>query len=60
MKGIIRPDGRPVKIKVKLIVKGLPVAAEVRVTDMMVQPGKVVTGWVPHVTEIPWSSGVAG
>lgn len=26
-------------------------------TDVMLQPGGSVSGWLPHVTELPWSSG---
>lgn len=59
MRGELRFYNRPAKIKVRVTVRGIPADAEVEVTDLMFQPGAVVSGWLPHVTELPWSSGVA-
>ena len=28
------------------------------VTDIMLQPGGSVSGWLPHVTELPWAAGI--
>lgn len=58
MQGTIRVNGRVAKIKVRVTVKALPAAAEVVVTDVMLQPGGGVSGWLPHVTELPWSAGI--
>lgn len=30
----------------------------VEVTDLLLQPGTTATGWVPNVTEMPWTTGV--
>ncbi|USH44769.1 hypothetical protein SEA_JUANYO_19 [Microbacterium phage Juanyo] len=30
----------------------------VKVTDLILQAGTVGTGWVPNVTEMPWTAGV--
>lgn len=32
--------------------------AGVEVTDLILQAGTVGTGWVPNVTEMPWTAGV--
>lgn len=58
MKGNFRINKRPTKITIRLTVRNLPTGAEVRVTDAMFQPGGVVTGWMPHATELQWSAGV--
>jgi hypothetical protein len=26
--------------------------------DVLLQAGSTATGWVPHVTEIPWTAGI--
>lgn len=31
---------------------------DVRVTDLILQAGTTGTGWVPNVTEMPWTAGV--
>lgn len=62
-KGSFRPGfGRIATIKVRLTVDlgAGSAAGQVRVTDVMLQPGASVSGWLPHVTELPWSSGVTG
>lgn len=58
MKGIVRPQGRVAKIKIRVTVKNMPASAEVKVTDAMIQPGSSVSGWLPHTTELPWSAKV--
>lgn len=30
----------------------------VKITDMILQAGTTGTGWVPNVTEMPWTTGV--
>lgn len=32
--------------------------SEVEVTDLILQAGSVGTGWLPNVTEMPWTAGV--
>lgn len=59
MQGILRVSSRPAKIKIRITSKGAPEGAEVVVTDLMLQPGGSVSGWLPHVTELPWSAGVS-
>lgn len=58
MQGTLRVNKRPAKIKVRISVRGVPADAEVLVTDVMFQPGGVVSAWMPHLTELPWSAGV--
>ncbi|MNW35791.1 hypothetical protein D3C74_127930 [compost metagenome] len=58
MQGILRLSKKPALIKLRATVKGLPSGAEVDVTDLMLQPGGAVSGWLPHTTELPWSAGV--
>lgn len=59
MKGLIRPsESKPKTIKLRMTVKDIPVGARADVTDLMLQPGESVSGWLPHVTELPWSSGL--
>lgn len=58
MQGTINAGGRIATIKVRLKVRSLPSKASVKVTDVQVQPGGGVTGWQPHVTELPWSAGI--
>ena len=56
----IRRQGasRPLTIKVRLIVD--PRAGTTRLTDVLLQAGGTASGWVPHVTEMPWGAGVVG
>lgn len=58
MQGVLRTSGKPAKIKLRATVKGLPAGAEVEITDFMFQPDQAVSGWLPHVTELPWSAGM--
>lgn len=58
MQGTLRTYGRIAKIKVRITVRGVPADAEVIVTDVMFQPGGIVSAWMPHLTELPWSAGV--
>lgn len=59
MKGILSASGRPAKIKIRITSKDAPESAEVVITDLMLQPGGGVSGWQPHVTEMPWAAGVS-
>jgi len=59
VKSVIRVNSRPAKVKIRASVRGLPSDAEVEVSDLMLQPGNSVSGWLPHVTELPWSAGVS-
>lgn len=45
-------------IRIRITVKGIPTEATVAVTDVLFQPGGSSSGWLPHVTELPWSAGV--
>ena len=64
MAGRVRPTqawGKNIlTIKLRATVTGLPVGASVEVADVLFQAGGTVTGWVPHVTEMPWTSGIVG
>lgn len=56
--GVLRVNARPAKIKLRIKSSGAPASANVEITDVMFQPGASVSGWLPHVTEMPWVSGV--
>lgn len=45
-------------IRVRITVNGIPTEATMAVTDVLFQPGRSSSGWLPHVTELPWSAGV--
>ena len=59
----LRPNtsGKKVlKIRLRVTNKTAPAGTETDVTDLMLQAGATVTGWGPHVTELPWTSGIVG
>jgi hypothetical protein len=61
-KGQVRPqtpwDAKVLTVKVR-VASGHPSAeGAVTVTDVLFQAGGTVTGWVPHVTEMPWTAGI--
>ncbi|WP_300345506.1 hypothetical protein [Nesterenkonia sp.] len=58
MQGKLRTNSRPAKIRLRIQVNPLPAGATVEITDLMLQPGGTHSGWLPHVTELPWSAGV--
>ena len=63
LRGVLRPQTFQKKVKtlkVRLVVKAIPAGAATQVADVMLQAGATVTGWSPHVTELPWSQGVVG
>lgn len=60
MQGTVRVNGRVATVRVRVTVEDLPDDAAVDITDMMLQPGSTPSGWLPHVTELPWSAGVSG
>lgn len=45
-------------VRIRVTVNGIPSGGEVSVTDLMFQPGRSASGWLYHVTEMPWSAGV--
>lgn len=57
MQGTFRVQGRVARMTLRLEVEGS--ADGVELTDVMLQPGGSATGWLPHVTELPWSAGVS-
>lgn len=59
MQGSFRVNGRVATITLRVSVHGLPEDTTVSVTDLMLQPGGSSSGWMPHVTELPWSAGIA-
>lgn len=56
MQGTFRVQGRIARLTIRLEVED--VAGGVDVTDVMLQPGGNPSGWLPHVTELPWAAGV--
>ena len=51
---------RPLKVRVRLVATLPTTAGSVTISDVLLQPGAIATGWVPHVTEMPWMAGVIG
>lgn len=60
MEGIVRVNGRPARVRLRVLVRGLPAGASVSISDLMLQPGGAVSGWLPHTTEMPWVAGISG
>lgn len=59
MKATFRAKKRPARIRVRVTVRKLPGGASVKVSDVMLQPGGSVSGWLPHTTELPWVAGIS-
>ena len=53
------PARRPLTIPVRLQAN-TPAGASLIVGDTLLQAGGIASGWVPHVTEMPWTAGVVG
>lgn len=63
LRATIQPQGgqeKVLKLRLRITVAGLPAGAAVEITDTMLQAGTIASGWAPHVTELPWTTGVAG
>lgn len=60
MEVIVRVNGRPARIRLRVKVRNLPADASVSISDLMLQPGGAVSGWLPHTTEMPWVAGISG
>ncbi|WIC89578.1 hypothetical protein SEA_GARDENB_20 [Microbacterium phage GardenB] len=46
------------KQTVTIHVKVTTADAGVEITDLLLQPGTTATGWVPAISEMPWTTGV--
>lgn len=57
MRGSFRVKQRVARVTVRIEVTDP--SGSVDVTDVMLQPGSGVSGWLPHVHELPWSGGIA-
>ncbi|UGS26317.1 hypothetical protein K8F61_17075 [Microbacterium resistens] len=57
MRGTFRVKGRVARMTLRIEVEAPSGGADV--TDVMLQPGGNASGWLPHVTELPWSAGVS-
>lgn len=57
MQGSFRPKQRVARVTLRIEVTDPQ--GTVDVTDVMLQPGAGVSGWLPHVRELPWSGGIA-
>ena len=57
MRGTIRVSARVARMTVRITVEDP--ADGIDITDVMLQPGATPSGWLPHVTELPWSAGVS-
>lgn len=63
VRGQVRPGEagkRVATLRLRVTVRDVPEGAVVRVTDVLLQAGTVASGWVPSVTELPWTQGVVG
>ena len=47
-------------IRLRITNQAAPAGSQTEITDLMLQAGATVTGWGPHVTELPWTSGIVG
>lgn len=56
MRGTFRVQKRVARVTLRVEVTAP--AAPIDVTDVMLQPGAAASGWLPHVSELPWSAGV--
>jgi hypothetical protein len=45
-------------IRLTLTTSGVPTSATIQITDVLLQAGDTATGWVAHVTEMPWIAGI--
>ena len=59
MQGNFRVPGSGRVARMTLRIQAENAGGGVDVTDVMLQPGGSSSGWLPHVTELPWSAGVA-
>lgn len=59
MNGVVRVNGRVARIRLRVRVRALPSGASVQVSDLMLQPGGTLSGWLPHTTELPWVAGIS-
>lgn len=58
MRGVVRLGGRAAKVKLRIQSRNQHAVSNVEVTDVLFQPGSAVSGWLPHVAELPWSAGI--
>lgn len=57
----IRPAERKRIVKLRLRVQVTnPDGGTVTISDVLLQAGGTATGWVAHVTEMPWTAGIVG
>lgn len=57
----VRPQAGKKVVKIRFrVTADLPAGASASIGDVLVQAGGTATGWVPHVTELPWMAGVVG
>lgn len=47
-------------VRLRVQVTTADVAGVTQVADVLLQAGGTASGWVPHVTEMPWTAGVVG
>lgn len=56
MQGTFRAGKRVARVTLRIEISDPE--APIDVTDVMLQPGAAASGWLPHVSEMPWSAGV--
>lgn len=59
----LRPQAagkKVLKVRLRITCNQAPAGTETDVTDLMLQAGTTATGWGPHVTELPWTTGIVG
>ncbi|WP_191621815.1 hypothetical protein [Microbacterium caowuchunii] len=57
MQGTFRVNKRVARVTLRIEITDP--AAALDVTDVMLQPGNAASGFLPHVSELPWSAGVS-
>lgn len=61
MQASFRPGaGRVARVRVRIAIPNGAASSEATVTDLMLQPGGAASGWLPHVSELPWAPGTVG
>ncbi len=56
-----KQGGRPIhKIRLRIQTTHENPDGATTLADIQLQAGGTATGWVPHVTEMPWVAGVVG
>ena len=51
-------DTRVLTIRLRVQFTTTTPGASIHLADLLLQAGTIATGWIPHVTEMPWIAGI--